>query len=247
MVSIGGGKQSSSSSSTVWDQQTPFLQDLYSQAQSAYGDNSGGASQYATNFSNQNQQTGNTALDNLMDTSYINSIQDGSNLGMQTMQTMMNPNGNPYLDNQINYAQQNIGRNLKENILPGVASEAGITGNYGGSRQGIAEGMAMQEALRQGTQLDSTMRGNAYSEDMNRAGNAANSYVGQQLNADDQMINKMGAAGNQMNDNYNLGMNKFNVPWQQLNNYSDIIGSPTMTSTGSSSGWNISGGYSPPK
>lgn len=49
---------------------------------------------------------------------------------------------NPYLDAQSNAMIGNLTRNLNENVMPGLRSSAAVSGQYGGSRQGIAEGLA---------------------------------------------------------------------------------------------------------
>ena len=63
--------------------------------------------------------------------------------------------GNQFLQGQIDILGENIGRNLQQNILPGIGSQATAFGGRGGSRQGIAEGLAAQGAqteFRQGAQ-----------------------------------------------------------------------------------------------
>ena len=57
---------------------------------------------------------------------------------------------NPYVQNMMQSNQFMANRNLSENLLPRIASGAAAAGQMGGSRQGIAEGLAMrgtQEAL----------------------------------------------------------------------------------------------------
>lgn len=49
---------------------------------------------------------------------------------------------NQYLDKQAGAITDQLTRNLNENVMPGIRSEALISGQYGGSRQGIAEGLA---------------------------------------------------------------------------------------------------------
>lgn len=67
---------------------------------------------------------------------------------------------NPYLTSALNASsdqsrqafntlQGDIAHNLKESILPGIRGNAIASGQYGGSRQGIAEGLALGRANRQ--------------------------------------------------------------------------------------------------
>jgi hypothetical protein len=66
---------------------------------------------------------------------------------------------NPYLTKSLqgaadmsrmnfNQLQQDATRNLRENILPGIRGGAIAAGQYGGSRQGIAEGRALGDSAR---------------------------------------------------------------------------------------------------
>lgn len=60
--------------------------------------------------------------------------------------SIWDPATNPNLQGAINAATRPIQQNLDENILPGIRAEAVTTGNFGGSRQGIAEGLATRGA-----------------------------------------------------------------------------------------------------
>lgn len=67
---------------------------------------------------------------------------------------------NPYLTNALNASseqsrqafntlQGDITNNLQRSVLPGIRGNAIAAGQYGGSRQGIAEGLALSDANRQ--------------------------------------------------------------------------------------------------
>lgn len=67
---------------------------------------------------------------------------------------------NPYLTNALNASseqsrqafntlQGDITNNLQRSVLPGIRGGAIASGQYGGSRQGIAEGLALSDANRQ--------------------------------------------------------------------------------------------------
>lgn len=49
---------------------------------------------------------------------------------------------NQYLDQTAAALASNLTRNTNENVMPGLRSSAAVSGQYGGSRQGIAEGLA---------------------------------------------------------------------------------------------------------
>lgn len=59
------------------------------------------------------------------------------------------PGANPALQGSIDAATRPIIESLTQNILPSIRGEALTSGQFGGSRQGIAEGLAAQGAQRQ--------------------------------------------------------------------------------------------------
>lgn len=59
-----------------------------------------------------------------------------------------NPLSNPYLSSTVGAAVRPIFEGLQEKVLPAIRGEATSTGNFGSSRQGIAEGLATREASR---------------------------------------------------------------------------------------------------
>jgi len=73
-----------------------------------------------------------------------------------------------YLDQQASALTNNLTRNTNENVMPVLRSSAAISGQYGGSRQGIAEGLAASR-LNQDLALPiSQMYGNALEGAQNR-------------------------------------------------------------------------------
>lgn len=55
---------------------------------------------------------------------------------------VLNPESNPALGKYISAATLPLYQNLTENVLPSIRSGAETTGNFGSTRQGIAEGLA---------------------------------------------------------------------------------------------------------
>jgi len=55
------------------------------------------------------------------------------------------PQYNPALQGTIDATTRPIVQNYQEKILPGIRSDAISTGNFGGSRQGVAEGIAARD------------------------------------------------------------------------------------------------------
>lgn len=88
----------------------------------------------------------------------------GQNLGFGNFQQpQFGPN--PYLGQQANAITQNVTQNLQNNVLPGINSGAMAAGGFGGSRQGIAQGLAIQGANRDIANAQANMYGQAYTAD----------------------------------------------------------------------------------
>jgi hypothetical protein len=121
---------------------------------------------------------------------------------------LMNPGVSP----QLEAYQRQVGQNLSDNILPQVAGSAGMAGQMGGSRQGVAEGLA----LSRGNQQITDMAANLYNQDMNRMAGA--------------MQQAPGLAA--------MGMG---IPWYALQQYAGLLGSPTVLSGGARSTSQASG------
>ncbi len=80
----------------------------------------------------------------------------------------LNPQGNPYLDQQVQgglgQLQQNFGQTLSQ-----IRGNAVNAGSLGGSRQGVAEGIAARDMGTQANNFVSGMYGQNYQADQNRS------------------------------------------------------------------------------
>jgi len=101
--------------------------------------------------------------------------------------------GNDLTSAQFQQNQSSLTDNLQRNVLPGIRSGALGAGQYGGSRQGIAEGLALSDYTKQltnaNTQLGLANSANtsgqlagAYESGQNRALAAAQGLSAQQYN-----------------------------------------------------------------
>jgi hypothetical protein len=180
------GGSESSSSQQIAPQQLPYLQNLWRGAQNQLPGIQGQVGQY--------QNQGNQFLGNLG--------QVGQNL---------NPFIGPgYAQQQIGAVQGLLNRNLSENLLPQISQSANAAGQLGGSRQGVAQGIALR-----GTQESlANTSADIYAQDLLRRQNAAQAQGALQTGA--------GATGLQsLPGLLNLGLS----PLAAL---SQIIGSPTV-------------------
>lgn len=112
---------------------------------------------------------------------------------------------NPYLDQQANAITASLTRNMNENVMPGIRSNAIAGGQYGGSRQGIAEGLATSRLNQDLAPALTNLYGGAYENAQGRmygtasglnqqaenvaTGNVNRDFQGQQFNANLQLQN----------------------------------------------------------
>ncbi len=108
---------------------------------------------------------------------------------------------NPYLADQAGAITNQVTQNLQNNILPGIRGNAMMAGGFGGSRQGIAEGLAIGQTNQGLSNSLAGLYGNAYEGDQNRA------LQQQSINNQYSLGQGQLALGNRQADNsYNLGL-----------------------------------------
>lgn len=93
----------------------------------------------------------------------LSGIADGSNPFISNLLARTS-GSNPYLNNQIDALGADIGRNLQTNILPQIGSGFALANQYGGGRQGLAEGLALESAQREFGQGATALRSDAYNQ-----------------------------------------------------------------------------------
>lgn len=159
---------------------------------------------------------------------------------------------NPYLQDQANAITSQANQNLQLNQLPGIGSGAVAAGGYGGSRQGVAEGVATGLTNQGITNSLANLYGTNYQQDQandiarQQVGNNYNLGLGslasqnQQQNYNfytqnrglDQSGAQLGAnlytQGTQGNVGqgqglYNVGQTEQQAPWQTLGNAGNIF------------------------
>jgi hypothetical protein len=126
--------------------------------------------------------------------------QTAANVGGYTPQNFLSGNigayMNPYIQNVENAALGNMDRAYRQNINT-IGDQALTAGAFGGSRQGVAEGVAASENARQMGDLSAQLRAQGYGQasgqmtaDMDRA------LTGQRLNLEGaQMQGNLAGAG----------------------------------------------------
>jgi hypothetical protein len=165
----------------------------------------------------------------------LQGAQQGFNQSNQNLQQFQGQGVDPAVDA---YSQR-IGQQFNEQFMPGLQGQAIQAGGLGGSRQQIGAALGADR----GMQAIGDFAANAYSGQQQRGLQAAQ---GQGQNA-------MGMGG-LANPNLQAGAYQQQQPWYNLNQFSGLLGQPTILdqgalstsqsqSTGSSNAWNFDGGF----
>ena len=158
---------------------------------------------------------------------------------------MMGGNGNNYADAMKAGYTADANR-ATDNMLANLDARATASGMSGGSRHGVATSQGMYD-INSNLQKNLAQTGyNTFDKDLNNKLNIAQQADSGTLARQQMMAGMLGQQqgaqtgalnfGGQMQ---NLGMGSFApgmMPWQNMSNYANSIGSPTVLSSGSSSG-----------
>ena len=154
----GGETQQVVQKNEPWSGVQPYLKDLYKSASGIYGKPQQffPHQTYALQspLSNVGQQAALGYANN-----YLPSLVNAGTAGVGSMLNAADVGNNPYVNQMLgqqvsgmtNAFSQNadtITRNLTREWLPQIRSGAGLAGQYGSTRQGVAEGVALGEATR---------------------------------------------------------------------------------------------------
>ncbi len=176
---------------------------------------------------------------------------------VRTDRSFMDPNNifNPENIPGFKRAQEgvvtNMNNNLQRNVLPAIRSGSVANGSFGGSRQGIAEGLAIGENNRAIGDTLAGMNMNAYESGMNRA-NSASARAPQTYGLGLSPYNTMSQVGDQYRSDeqraIDAGMARYNfeqmapiLNLQNLQGFTGTAGQYGGTTTGQQTS-NMSGG-----
>ena len=172
----------------------------------------------------------------------INQINQGVQYGMTGA---MDVNNNQYLQQAIQAATRANNQNFSDagGTLSQIRTGAENAGQYGGSRQGIAEGLAASRLAQTNADVAATMSSAAYDKGQDTFAKTL-MFAPQALEAGMTPVNWLSSVGAQK-ENYQQQLNdyaaneamwKLNAPWIPLQNYASIVyggASPGTTSTSS--------------
>lgn len=128
---------------------------------------------------------------------------------------------NPWVKQQQDAITGKVTQNLLQNVMPNIGSGAESVGGYGGSRQGIAQGLAISNMNTDLAPALANLASNAYESSQNRALSSAGAAGSYGLNNQAQQAGLLGTGA---------GMQS-SAPWANLNNFRTAIsGAPGNTS-----------------
>lgn len=151
---------------------------------------------------------------------------------------------NPALQRAIEAAQRPTRENLLENVLPAISGGAQQAGQVGGSRQGIAEGLAISRADQTSADIASRMASDAYAQglDAQTKSLALGPSILQAGAFPETMMARIGEAERTYEQALiDEAIQRFNfeqqAPYTELQQYMNIVGQPmggqtTATNTG---------------
>lgn len=141
------GKDSGNTTETEpWVKQQPYLKEIFGEAQGFYQNQDLWPSYYWGNTVAPTNPIEMTALQQIAQTSMgpmPEQVAQMANANQWLAGPAMYAESNPYLGGYIEAATEPVIRQFNEDVLPEIRSGAIQAGQYGGSRQGIAEGIAM--------------------------------------------------------------------------------------------------------
>lgn len=173
------------------------------------------------------------------------SLNSPSNTG-RMYQSIVGGPGNTYIDPMVSAMKRGVMDNLNRQ-MPGLGEQAISAGQYGSSRHGIAEGLMRSDANRDMMQQEANMRAGAYDTDLNwkmQIAQLADQNIGASQDRAIDLINSQNqSAQNAINlgqllsgygqNSVDSSLANNDAQWQQLGNWGNIIGDPTVLSSGS--------------
>jgi len=245
----------------VWGPQQQYLQGLYGQAQNLFGQPTAAnpAAGLATQIYGQGAPQVSTQGLDLTSQYATGGAQNLTNQAQQAFGQALtaDPTQSPYFQNAVSAATRPMVEQFTQNVIPQLRSGAVQGGTFGGSRRGLAEGMAATNLGRQIGDVASQMGQQAYGQGLQARTQAlglapqiqglgfAPGQELQRAQAAQQGL-QMGGLQQQwaplqqymqsLGAEQGLGAGAIQNQWLPLQNYAGIIGGPAMTGGG---GWQL--------
>jgi hypothetical protein len=242
----GGGTSTNTIQNTApWGPQQPYLQQGLTQAASLYANNqpqaytgptiaTPGAATTQSESMLANAATGNT-------TALANA---GANATQFDLNSVLYPQSNPALQSTIQAAIDPLTRNFNESVLPGIRESYAMAQPGGGSREGVAEGIAASNLNQQVGDVSAQIASQGYGQGLVAQGKALAdlpSIIGAQASPATQLGAVGGAQDAYTQAMINQAIQQWNsaqmLPWNNLGLYENLLtgnlgGSGTSSATG---------------
>lgn len=160
-------------------------------------------------------------------------VAEGAEGGFNNLLKSIDVNNNPYLKSAVSGAIDPIFKSLTESVLPQLRSGSVASGGYGGSRQGIAEGLAVDRTTQNALNTTSGMMSGAYNQGLQSVAQALQlaPTVQQAKVAPGEILSSVGAQERAMNQaNIDADIAKWtynqNLPYTKLAEFSNLISRP---------------------
>lgn len=274
-----GGSSSKSKSksggefqSSVWGGQSPALRNLYSAANSLYGQTNSGMNSLMPGAVNGINGISDDALPAWQD-SLDGGVYQDMNLQSNLMSSMNNSLNQPSAMSEINgMIMGGDGNNYADamkdsfitdanvatdNMMSNLDARAAASGMSGGSRHGVALGQGMSDINRNLQQNMASVGFETFDKDLDRklqiAGQADQNTLARQQMMSNMLGSQQATTDNAVNGGtnmQNMQMGQFSpymMPWEAMGQYANVIGRPTIlgsgSQSGSSSGSSFGGGF----
>lgn len=170
----GGGQNTTTQKADPWSGQQPFLLDIFKQAQDRF--NAPGPSYFPG--STVAGFTGDTVQAQSMARTAAGGQNQAAAMGMQNLSNLgaaIDPNSNPFFQNAVQGAIRPVMQQFTDQggPLAAIRSGMGASGQYGSSRQGIAEGIATARLGQSVMDTTAQMGSAAYGQGLDAAARAA--------------------------------------------------------------------------
>lgn len=217
------GSFNKTSESNPWDKQEGYITDGFKQSSDWLANNANPNANMNAGWSNQLGQMG--AMQGVANTA----AQGNQWLGSTDQ---LNPNSNPYLQQSLDMMGNQVNQQL-QNSLNTVNQDAAGAGMFGGARQGVAQGLAIQGAQDTIGQNANSMLMSNYNQ------GAQNMLQSQQMSP--QIQQGLGNAGQMQTQ---IGHQQQQAPIDNINKHWGIVGGNNWGGTETSSGTQQSKGKS---
>lgn len=247
----GGGSQTSNTVANPWAGAEPYLKELLQQGSALHGQ--------GTDYTKEYQGLSDTQKDLIgKQQEYYapgggwDARKEQANSALESMLGATDVANNKQVQDLIAANTTAANQQLTEGLLPAVRSGASASGNYGSTRQGIAEGVAQGKTADALAGANANVLSDAYSQGLKQQ-MAGMGYLNQVQGMDKQANEALFDYENLLNQDKQgqIDMdywNKTEAPWQGMDRWSQLLfpaagmgGSTSTTSPGASQGARLAG------